>query len=117
MALGAFTTGIAAATKGHSTSIATSILGGLSTAAASYLARARGSGEPEASISKCKDLEHFKRDCDAFVLDKGHLSGGEHDVMINGFRRRLEEVLGNTGGTVADKHKNGFKEKNGGSPV
>ncbi|KAL4244780.1 hypothetical protein ABKN59_009388 [Abortiporus biennis] len=57
--LGALTTGIAAATTGKHTQIATSILGGLSTLAASYLAKSRGSGEPEASIARCKDLEHF----------------------------------------------------------
>lgn len=83
--------------------------------AASYLARARGSGEPEASIARSKDLEHFKRDCDAFVLDKGHLVGDEHDLMVTSFRRRLEEVLGNTGGAVADKVQDAVKNK--GSPV
>lgn len=103
MLLGALTTGIAAATTGRATSIATSILGGLSTIAASYLAKTRGTGEPEASIARYKDLEQFQRDCQAFILDRGHLTGDEYDPMINGFRHRLEEVLGNTGEAVGDK--------------
>ena len=34
-------------------------LGGLATLVASYMARARGSGEPELSITRVKDLEQF----------------------------------------------------------
>ena len=73
--------------------------------AASYLAKSRGSGEPEASVARCKDLEHFIRDCRSFVLDKGHHTGDQYDGMVLGFRRRLEEVLGNTSGAVADTVK------------
>lgn len=52
--------------------------GGLSTMAASYLARTRGSNEPELSISRTKDLEQFIRECEAFQLDFGHLYGVDH---------------------------------------
>ena len=69
--LGAIITVIAAATTGRRTSIATSILGGLSTLAASYLARSRGSREPETSLRKCNYLEQFIRDCESFLLDHG----------------------------------------------
>ncbi|PCH34674.1 hypothetical protein WOLCODRAFT_78520 [Wolfiporia cocos MD-104 SS10] len=92
---GAITTGVAAAsTSGHQTSIAVAVLGGMSTLAASYLARARGSGEPERSAIRVKELEHFKRECDAYILDNGHHIGPEYDSAVMRYRRRLEEILG-----------------------
>ncbi|OCH87995.1 hypothetical protein OBBRIDRAFT_780872 [Obba rivulosa] len=107
--LGALTTGVAAATSGRHASIATSVLGGISTLAASYLARARGSGEPEHSALRCRDLENYIRDLEAYMLDKGHLVGDEYDPMIDRYRRRFEEVLGNAstgvGNTIADNTK------------
>ena len=105
MLLGALTTGVAAATTARSTQIAISILGGSSTLVASYLAKARGSGEPETSIARCKDLEHFVRDCEAFVLDKGWLVGGQYDEMVNRYRRRFEEIMGNGPNGVGDSIK------------
>ncbi|KAH9849116.1 hypothetical protein C2E23DRAFT_784784 [Lenzites betulinus] len=101
--LGALTTGVAAATTGRQTSIATSVLGGMSTLAASYLAKARGSGEPELSTIKCRELESFIRDCKAFMLDKGYLTGSEYDQRIERYRRRFEEIMGNASGGVADQ--------------
>ncbi|KAI0822171.1 hypothetical protein BC628DRAFT_1328065 [Trametes gibbosa] len=101
--LGALTTGVAAATTGRQTSIATSVLGGLSTLAASYLAKARGSGEPEVSTIKCRELESFIRDCKAFMLDKGYFIGAEYDQRIERYRRRFEEIMGNASGGVADQ--------------
>ncbi|KAI0919863.1 hypothetical protein AcV5_001818 [Taiwanofungus camphoratus] len=95
---GAVTTGVAAATSGRQTSIATAVLGGLSTLAASYLARARGSGEPEASTARCKDLENFIREVEAFKLDKGHLVGPEHDVHVARYRGRFEEIMSDGAG-------------------
>ncbi|EGO20036.1 hypothetical protein SERLADRAFT_478659 [Serpula lacrymans var. lacrymans S7.9] len=96
--LGALTTAIASATIGKQTSIATAILGGLSTLVASYLARARGSNEPEASITRVKDLEQFIRDCQAFVMDHGTEYGEDKPELnkrVEEFRRRFEELLGN----------------------
>ncbi|KAI0739620.1 hypothetical protein C8Q80DRAFT_1274678 [Daedaleopsis nitida] len=121
--LGALTTGVAAATTGRQTSIATSILGGLSTLAASYLAKARGSGEPEWSTRRAQDLSSFLRDCEAFELDYGHKVGPEHDDMINRYRRRFEEIMGNGVEGVGDdvnvmKKKQGpAREKVNDSPV
>lgn len=97
--LGALTTGISAATSGRQTSIGISILGGLTTMVASYLARARGSNEPELSITRVKDLDHFLRDCLAFDMDHGHEYGTpELDARLEQFRRRFEELLGNADG-------------------
>ncbi|TFK97476.1 hypothetical protein BDV98DRAFT_574538 [Pterulicium gracile] len=116
---GALTTGLSAALSGRQVSIATAILGGFSTIVASYLARARGSNEPELSISRTKDLEQFIRECQAFQLDYGHLYGVDHtvydpesektldegtqmerylDARLEGFRVRFEEMLGNASG-------------------
>lgn len=82
--------------------IGTSVLGGMSTLAASYLARARGSGEPELSIARCKDIENFIRDCEAFCLDHGHLLTDQFDVLIDKYRRRFEEIIGNGSNGVGD---------------
>ncbi|KAJ3927708.1 MAG: hypothetical protein NXY57DRAFT_859709, partial [Lentinula lateritia] len=93
--LGALTTAISAATSGKQTSIAVSVLGGLSTLVASYLARARGSNEPELSIIRVKDLDQFIRECKAFDMDFGHLTGDAYDERLQKFRTRFEELLGN----------------------
>ncbi|KAF9011673.1 hypothetical protein BDZ89DRAFT_1077547 [Hymenopellis radicata] len=89
--LGALTTGISAATSGKSVS-------GISTMVASYLARARGSNEPELSITRVKDLEQFIRECQAFQMDHGHCAGNEFDSDLELLRRRFEELLGNANG-------------------
>jgi hypothetical protein len=81
---------------------------------ASYLARARGSNEPELSISRTKDLEQFVRECSAFQLDFGHLYAAEKSPdpaaplptarelelsrQVDAFRDRFEELLGNANG-------------------
>ncbi|OSD00392.1 hypothetical protein PYCCODRAFT_1437514 [Trametes coccinea BRFM310] len=101
--LGALTTGVAAATSGRQTSIATSVLGGMSTLAASYLAKARGSGEPEVSYIRLRDLESFIRDCEAYMLDKGSYAGHEYDNRVERYRRRFEEIMGNGSGGVGDQ--------------
>jgi len=97
--LGSLTTGLSAvATSGRSAAVQTTILGGLSTMVASYLARSRGSNEPELSITRTKDLEQFIRECDAFKMDHGHVVGDEFDRELENFRRRFEELLGNANG-------------------
>ncbi|KAG2743823.1 hypothetical protein P692DRAFT_20896109 [Suillus brevipes Sb2] len=96
--LGALTTGISAASSGKQTSIGISILGGASTLVASYLARTRGSSEPELSITRVKDLDQFLRDCLAFEMDHGHEYGTPGDRLnarLDQLRRRFEELLGN----------------------
>lgn len=99
--LGALTTGISAATSGRQTSIGISILGGMATMVASYLARTRGSNEPELSITRVKDLDQFLRDCFAFKMDSGHeygTPGDELNARLDHLRRRFEELLGNADG-------------------
>ncbi|KAG1826691.1 hypothetical protein EV424DRAFT_1345465 [Suillus variegatus] len=103
--LGALTTGLAAALSGKQVSIGTSILdhapGGMSTLVASYLARARGSNEPELSITRVKDLDQFIRDCLAFEMDHGHQYGTPENGLndrLEYLRKRFEELLGNADG-------------------
>ncbi|KAG2052369.1 hypothetical protein BDR06DRAFT_1009650 [Suillus hirtellus] len=99
VALGALTTGISASLTGKQVSIGISILGGMTTLVASYLARTRGSNEPELSITRVKDLDHFLRDCSAFDMDKGHEYGTpELDAQLDHLRKRFEELLGNADG-------------------
>ncbi|KAF8151738.1 hypothetical protein B0H34DRAFT_728800 [Crassisporium funariophilum] len=96
--LGTLTTGLSVVTTGRQTSIMTTILGGCSTIVASYLARARGSNEPELSITRVKDLEQFIRECEIFKMDHGHVLGDRHDHDLQTFRNRFEELLGNANG-------------------
>ncbi|OAX41644.1 hypothetical protein K503DRAFT_767508 [Rhizopogon vinicolor AM-OR11-026] len=99
--LGALTTGLSAALSGRQVSIGTALLGGMSTMVASYLARARGSNEPELSITRVKDLDQFLRDCLAFKMDHGHEYGTPENGLnerLDNLRRRFEELLGNGDG-------------------
>jgi len=77
------------------------LLGGFSTLVASFLARARGSNEPELSITRVKDLEQFIRECQAFKMDYGHVLGDKYDNELHVFRNRFEELLGNANGQVS----------------
>ena len=70
-------------------------IGALATLVASYLARARGSNEPEVSITRTKALDQLIRECQAFQMDYGHLQGRQYDPPIIQLRRRLEEILSN----------------------
>ncbi|EKM51228.1 uncharacterized protein PHACADRAFT_103469, partial [Phanerochaete carnosa HHB-10118-sp] len=99
------------------------VLGGLSTLAASYLAKARGSGEPEHSTACVKDLENFVREAEAWVLDHGHRvasatddnshshshsdDGAALDMAVARFRARFEEIMGKPPTGLAQM----FKEK------
>lgn len=67
----------------------------MSTLVASYLAKARGSKEPELSIVRTRDLEHFIREIEAFMLDHGHVDTDVWDKDINRFRLQLEGILSN----------------------
>ena len=49
------------------------VLGGVSTILASYLAKVRGSGEPEFSSIRARELNSFLREIRAFVVDDGSL--------------------------------------------
>ncbi|OJA11341.1 hypothetical protein AZE42_04929 [Rhizopogon vesiculosus] len=99
--LGALTTGLSASLSSNQVKVALPLLGGLATIVASYLARARGSNEPELSITRVKDLDKFLRTCDAFVRDYGHeygRPGSERDHKLYELRKHFEELLGNGDG-------------------
>ena len=49
----------------------------------------RGSNKPELSITRTKDLVQFMRECDAFQLDQGHVTGNEEGRQAGG---AVEEV-------------------------
>lgn len=76
----------------------TSVLGGISTIVASFLARIRGTNEPELSIQRVKDLQVFERELEAYIKDYGEESGPEHDRKVREFRRKFEYLLGNGDG-------------------
>lgn len=99
--LGSLTTGLSAVAVGKQASVMTAILGALATIVASYLARMRGSNEPELSITRVKDLDQFLRDCRAFQLDHGQTHGTSEnglDKRVEELRSRFEELLGNGDG-------------------
>jgi hypothetical protein len=73
--------------------------GGFSTVVASYLARARGSGEPELSNARVKDLDQFLRECQSFKLDHGHVLGNQFDAELTRYRQRFEQLLGSVNNT------------------
>jgi hypothetical protein len=67
-------------------------VGAISTVVASYLAKARGSNEPDLSKHHSKELDQFLRDIKAFILDHGDDKGREWESKIAEFRDRLEEI-------------------------
>lgn len=69
---------------------------GISTVVASYIARMRGSNEPQLSITRVNDLDEFLRDCTAFELDYGYKYGTSENTLddqLNGLRKKFEEIL------------------------
>ncbi|KIM87744.1 hypothetical protein PILCRDRAFT_814458 [Piloderma croceum F 1598] len=103
--LGALITGLSAAIKPEKVGITTAILGGLSTIVASFLARMRGSGEPELSLRRTKDLDQFIRECEAFQLDRGYVTGPSEDQTLDDFRKRFEDLLGNLNKNASQDQK------------
>jgi hypothetical protein len=75
--------------------VSTTILGAFATLVASYLARARGSNEPELSIARVKDLDQFLRECKNFEGDHGAYTGHDYDKQLDYYRSRFENLLGN----------------------
>jgi hypothetical protein len=85
---------------------------------ASYLARAKGSNEPDFSRNRARQLKHFLREIDAFILDHEYEVGEKWDEKINGFRLGLENMLGNHPGSVtinSEAGTNSGKDKGLGS--
>ena len=68
--------------------------GGLTTIVAGYLARTRGSNEPETSKARVKELDKFIREAKAFVLDFGQYDDPMYDDQVAYFRSEFEELLG-----------------------
>ncbi|KAH8981714.1 hypothetical protein EDB92DRAFT_169382 [Lactarius akahatsu] len=89
--LGALTTALGASLHGNSIRVSIAVLGSLSTLVASYLARTRGSSEPESSLLREQALSHFIRNLRAFILDKGTQHG--HDQAVENFRKEFERML------------------------
>ena len=58
--LGALITSLAAISFSRASQISTSLLGALTTIVASFLARLRGSGEPDLSRARARELEHVR---------------------------------------------------------
>jgi len=107
--VGAITTGVAAASTNIGSAVA--VLGGISTALASYLAKVRGSGEPEFSALRSRELSTFIREVDAFMMDHGHKLGSEFDAQISMYRGRFESIIrtegeDSAGGTSHARHSN-----------
>ncbi|KAI0285714.1 hypothetical protein BC826DRAFT_1189569 [Russula brevipes] len=97
---GTLTTGVGAALGGKHSVAGIALLGGASTMVASYLARTKGSNEPQFSLLRSQALNHFLREIEAFVLDHGHEVGSKWDHQIVGFRLGLERILGSHHGSV-----------------
>ncbi|KAF8258639.1 hypothetical protein EI94DRAFT_1707802 [Lactarius quietus] len=89
--LGALTTALGASLRGSSISISIAVLGSLATLVASYLARTRGSSEPETSLLRKQALNNFIRRLRSFILDTGLQDG--HDQVVENFRNELERLL------------------------
>lgn len=100
---GALTTGVAASGS-RNIGTAVAALGGLSTILASYLAKVRGSGEPELSTVRTRELNSFLREVETFIMDHGDKTGEDYDEQVSSFRERFEMIIktdaeGSGGGT------------------
>jgi hypothetical protein len=78
---GALVTGIAAAVDHKKAGLITSIFGGILTMLATYLAKVRGSGEPERSRARSKDFANFIRDAEAACMDRGWIIEVSHFIF------------------------------------
>ncbi len=73
--------------------VSIAVLGTLSTIVASYLARTRGTSEPESSLLREQALSQFIRRLRAFILDHGAKEGRDHDIAVENFRKEFERLL------------------------
>jgi len=95
--LGSLTTGLSGVgVTGRSTAVTTTVLGAFTTLVASYLAKVRGSSEPEFSRARMKHLDRFIREAQSFVLDHGHVDTNEWDNEIDQLRQEFEGLLTKT---------------------
>ncbi|KZS86658.1 hypothetical protein SISNIDRAFT_388514, partial [Sistotremastrum niveocremeum HHB9708] len=70
--INALVTALSAIVSARRSQIMTTILGGLGTLISSYLAKARGAGEPELSRNRARELQKFIRTVEGFLVDYGH---------------------------------------------
>lgn len=89
---GALTTGVAASGS-RNIGTAVAALGGLSTILASYLAKVRGSGEPELSTVRTRELNSYLREVETFIMDHGDETGTDYDEQVSSFRERFEMII------------------------
>jgi len=94
--LGALVTGLASTIKPSKVGATSTALGSLATLTAAYLARMRGSQEPELSTKRRDLLDFYIRDCKVFKyqLDSGCMNNNDQDLTLERLRTRLEEILG-----------------------
>ncbi|KAK0187204.1 hypothetical protein F5146DRAFT_1226754 [Armillaria mellea] len=90
---GALTTAISALVTGREITIVLPVLGGISTLAAAFLTKVRGSNELEGSLMVAKDLEQFIRECKGFLVDFGSSTEDIHRGEVQRLRNRFEEIL------------------------
>lgn len=105
--LGALTTGLSVILEGKQIATMTAILGGIATLVASYVARVRGSSEPEKSLLRSQELTQYIRELEVYIMDYGSMGGdgdegkgeeGKWDEGVKGWRERLQEILGDGNG-------------------
>jgi len=90
--LGALVTGLSIVVSPSHVGLTTSILGGISTVVSSYLARMRGTNEPQSSIDRVQELGEFIRKCEACIDDR--LSKDDSlDPKIGEYRDEFEDIL------------------------
>ncbi|KZT32755.1 hypothetical protein SISSUDRAFT_1066688 [Sistotremastrum suecicum HHB10207 ss-3] len=75
--INALVTALSAIVSPRHSQVMTTILGGLGTLISSYLAKARGSGEPDLSRNRARELQKFIRSLEAFLVDYGHETIGK----------------------------------------
>jgi len=111
-------------------------LGAVSTILASYLAKVRGSGEPEFSTIHARELNTFLREIDGFIMDHGlclfcfmfssfsgahayvcagHKIGAEQDDNILMYRERFESLI-KTDGEDSGGGGTGYSQRHLASP-
>ncbi|EJU00193.1 hypothetical protein DACRYDRAFT_23177 [Dacryopinax primogenitus] len=83
-------------------SIATAVLGALTTLLAGLLARYRGTNQPERAGAHATAMRAFLAECEAFIDDYGDKAGPEYDAKIGELRFKYEIIEEN-----AEKAANG----------
>jgi len=75
--------------------------GAVTTLVASYLARMRGSSEPDQSVKRTDRLDHLIRAIQAFKLEYLRKSATEQETKLEEFRYWFEDIMRNPNHTAA----------------